>query len=101
MVDSEKQQTINRSFRDYACQIYSHGHKVKMKATSVIDCEPERVSISMAFKRLYSNEFQSALQDVDNPYFKSDVATNIIKVLESFPLDGILKKQFYDIPVTS
>jgi GDP/UDP-N,N'-diacetylbacillosamine 2-epimerase (hydrolysing) len=71
--------------------------KGRLKAGSVIDCEPKRASIREAFTKLYSPEFQNKLKTTKNPYGSGGASEKIKKVLKSHPLEGILKKSFYDI----
>jgi len=40
----------------------------RIKAESIIDCEPKKESILTAIRKLYSKEFQEKLKDVENPY---------------------------------
>lgn len=68
----------------------------RLKASSVIECAPERTSISTALRRLYSREFQESLSSVSNPYGDGGASDKIVEVLKTAPLDGILKKRFYD-----
>jgi GDP/UDP-N,N'-diacetylbacillosamine 2-epimerase (hydrolysing) len=70
----------------------------RLKATSVIDCEPERGAIAAAIARMYSIEFQSALASVRNPYGDGGASKRITRVLETTTLNGILKKRFHDLP---
>ncbi|MGY8817454.1 MAG: UDP-N-acetylglucosamine 2-epimerase, partial [Pseudomonadales bacterium] len=42
--------------------------KGRIKADSVIDCAPNKNSISEAINQLYSLDFQSTIKDVKNPY---------------------------------
>ena len=70
----------------------------RLKATSVIDCEPERGAIAAAIARMYSLEFQSALTSVRNPYGDGGASERITRVLETTDLNGILKKRFHDLP---
>lgn len=42
--------------------------KGRIKAKSVIECEPNKQSIKKAFEKLYSDEFQKLLTTVKNPY---------------------------------
>ena len=42
--------------------------KGRLKALSVIDCDPVESEIATALKKLYSLDFQSKLQSVKNPY---------------------------------
>ncbi|OGO25259.1 MAG: UDP-N-acetyl-D-glucosamine 2-epimerase, UDP-hydrolysing [Chloroflexi bacterium RBG_16_52_11] len=71
--------------------------KGRVRAASVIDCETDSLSISAALDRLYSPHFQERLKDVVNPYGEGGASSRIVEVLKAFPLDGILKKSFYDL----
>jgi GDP/UDP-N,N'-diacetylbacillosamine 2-epimerase (hydrolysing) len=68
----------------------------RLKADSVIDCEPNKESILTAIKKLYSKEFQEKLKGVKNPYGESGATEKIKKVLKKVDLTNILKKKFYD-----
>jgi GDP/UDP-N,N'-diacetylbacillosamine 2-epimerase (hydrolysing) len=68
----------------------------RLKALSVIDCEPNSISISAALKRLFSEEFRSILRNVVSPYGNGGAAEKIVKILEKVPLDGLLQKSFHD-----
>ena len=70
----------------------------RLKAKSVIDCEPKQQSIQKAFERLYSNAFQEQLASVQNPYGEGGASAAIVKILEKLPFEDLLKKQFYDLP---
>jgi GDP/UDP-N,N'-diacetylbacillosamine 2-epimerase (hydrolysing) len=70
----------------------------RLKASSVIDCEPERSSIISALRRLYSSDFQDSLIQVLNPYGDEYSSDKIVSILKKVSLDGIVKKQFYDLP---
>ena len=69
----------------------------RLKAVSVIDCEPDRESIGAALEQLYSPAFQAKLAGVRNPYGEGGASERIAAVLRTYPLDGILKKSFYDL----
>jgi GDP/UDP-N,N'-diacetylbacillosamine 2-epimerase (hydrolysing) len=69
----------------------------RIKAESVIDCEPKKESILMSLKTLYSKEFQRKLKDVKNPYGEGDGAKKIKEIIKEKDLTGILKKEFYNI----
>ena len=69
----------------------------RIKAESVIDCEPNRDDIRVAMQRLFSEEFVRVAKQVVNPYGTGGVAEKIIAVLEECQLDGILKKSFFDL----
>ena len=70
----------------------------RLQAASVIDCEPERASIRTALDELFSDDFQSNLPMVENPYGNGGVSETIVEVLEQRSLDDLLKKRFYDCP---
>lgn len=69
----------------------------RLKADSVIDCAPEREAIREALRRLYSPEFQALLPEVKNPYGEGGASEKVVAVLRDYPLEGILRKSFYDL----
>ncbi len=87
-VPSFKKGTINVGVRQ-------HG---RLRAESVIDCEPDRESIRCALEQLYSKEFDAQLSNVENPYGNGGASEAIVKVLEQRSLDDLLKKHFHDYP---
>jgi len=71
--------------------------KGRLKAESVIDCEPTKISINQAIKKLYSKTFQNNLHSVKNPYGDGGAAEKIINFLKDNPLPEQMKKDFYDL----
>ncbi|WP_313956380.1 UDP-N-acetylglucosamine 2-epimerase [Aliarcobacter cryaerophilus] len=71
--------------------------KGRIKASSVIDCEPNKDSILKSFEKLYSKEFQETLKTTINPYGDGCVNKKIVEILKSVDLKNILKKSFYDL----
>jgi len=71
--------------------------KGRLKADSVIDCEPTKESISHAIKTLYSNEFQKKLKRVNNLYGEGKATEKIIDVLKFQPIPKEMKKEFYNL----
>lgn len=69
----------------------------RLMASSVIQCEPSMSSIRSALSRLYDPEFRALLPSVRNPYGTGGAAKQIVEVLENHPLDGLLKKTFFDL----
>lgn len=69
----------------------------RLKAASIIDCEPDILSVTAAIERLYSSSFQATLDNVYNPYGQGGASEKIVQVLKDYPLDSILKKSFYDL----
>ena len=68
----------------------------RIKAESVIDCEPTAENISIALERLMSSEFSESVKQVKNPVGEGGAAEKIVKIIKNYPLEGILKKRFYD-----
>jgi len=73
----------------------------RLQANSVINCEPTRESIVTALVQLYSPDFQLSLQKVINPYGEGGASKKVVNTLKSYPLDGIVKKTFYDLSIDS
>ena len=71
--------------------------KGRLKAKSVIDCEPTKESIQNAVDTLYSKDFQKMLQSVVNPYGEGDSTEKIMDVLKNKPIPEETKKEFYDL----
>ena len=71
--------------------------KGRIKALSVIDCEPNFESILSSIEKLYSEPFQSGLDKTINPYGTGGASKQIIQILEKLNYNGELKKTFYDI----
>lgn len=71
----------------------------RLKAQSVIDCLPTKKSIVYAFERLYSNEFQRHLTNVQNLYGEGMASKQIIDIIKKIDDSNILKKSFYNIQI--
>jgi UDP-hydrolysing UDP-N-acetyl-D-glucosamine 2-epimerase len=70
----------------------------RLKAASVIDCEPERPAIEAALRRALSPEFRALARRADNPYGDGRAAERIVAVLaDSARLPGP-RKAFVDLP---
>lgn len=69
----------------------------RLKADSVIDCMPDRQSIASALRTLYSADFQAKLPQVTNPYGEGGASEKVVRVLQEYPLDQLLKKSFHDL----
>lgn len=70
----------------------------RLRATSVIDCEPDRQAITAALSHLFSDEFQRQLSATKSPYGNGGASEAVVKAIERASLNGLLKKRFYDIP---
>jgi len=70
----------------------------RLKAASVIDCDPDCESIIAAIEVLYSPTFQARLEQVENPYGNGGASEKIVDVLKHFDISNITKKSFQDMP---
>lgn len=68
--------------------------KGRLKASSIIDCDPNKLAISNAIAILYSDEFQFGLREVSNPYGSGGASQAIVKILEDKDFAGLLIKSF-------
>ncbi|GJL54509.1 MAG: UDP-N-acetyl glucosamine 2-epimerase [Nitrospirales bacterium] len=68
----------------------------RIKAESVIDCESSEKAIRAALNELFSVSFQHRVKTVSNPYGEGGTTEKILGVIKTYPLEGILKKRFYD-----
>ena len=87
-VPSFKKATINIGDRQ----------KGRLKAASVIDCEPNKSSILGAINRSFSQEFLSQLPLTQNPYGNGGASKAIVEKLENKLFSTLLKKSFHDLP---
>lgn len=71
----------------------------RLRSASIIDCAPDKVSIGKALKHLFSKEFQATLPDVINRYGDGRPSDLIVEKLERMNFDGLLRKEFYNVPV--
>ncbi len=69
----------------------------RLKAGSVIDCEPTKDSIKKGIERLYSLSFQDRLLSVTNPYGNGGASEKIVEVLEDALIPETLRKTFNNI----
>lgn len=72
----------------------------RLRADSVIDCEPTREHIAAALQQLFSPEFKVRLQAVRNPHGEGGASEKVVRTLASAKLDNIIMKTFHDIPVS-
>lgn len=72
--------------------------KGRIKASSVIDAEPNYQSILKAIEYLYSDSFKKTLITTKNPYGEGSASNEIIQIIKNTSLKDILKKSFFDLP---
>lgn len=70
--------------------------KGRIRAASVIDCAPKADAIVEAIRTALSEEFRRSLAGMIHPCEQPGTATRIVRQLCDTPLDGILKKPFFD-----
>ncbi len=69
----------------------------RLKASSVIDCKPDRLAIKSALEELFSDKFRAKLTSVVNPYGTGGASRAIVGILENTDLSNQLKKRFFDL----
>jgi GDP/UDP-N,N'-diacetylbacillosamine 2-epimerase (hydrolysing) len=69
----------------------------RLKAYSVIDCDPIKKDIINAVEKSQSDHFKAKLKYSTNPYGDGNASEKIFKIIQKIELKGILKKKFYDI----
>jgi GDP/UDP-N,N'-diacetylbacillosamine 2-epimerase (hydrolysing) len=70
----------------------------RLKAASVIDCDPNKMAIQASIEQLFSSKFQQSLGAAINPYGSGGASEKILSILETSLFDDLLKKRFHDIP---
>jgi GDP/UDP-N,N'-diacetylbacillosamine 2-epimerase (hydrolysing) len=71
--------------------------KGRLKAKSIIDCEPTKASIKQAIDTLYSEDYQKDFSSVKNPYGEGNATEKIMEVLQETTLPKNPKKEFYNL----
>ena len=73
--------------------------KGRVKARSVIDCNPESKEIRKAMAYAFSREFKGETGKVTNPYDNGDTSEQVTGLISKYLFEERikLKKRFYDI----
>lgn len=71
--------------------------KGRLKAESVIDCQPEDKDITKSINKAVSKDFKKVLAKVVNPYGDKGASLRIKEELKNHDITGILKKKFYNL----
>jgi GDP/UDP-N,N'-diacetylbacillosamine 2-epimerase (hydrolysing) len=71
--------------------------KGRLKASSVIDCEPRKDSISAALRHLYSAGFRQIVRGARNPYGEPGASKRIVDTIASTKITGLTRKIFCDV----
>lgn len=73
--------------------------KGRLKADSVIDCDPEQASITAAIEKARTDEFKRRSKKAINPYGDGNTSTLIVKEIKKYLNEGhAAPKKFYDCP---
>ncbi len=71
--------------------------KGRIASDAVLHCPPLSSDIAEKFRQSLTPEHKKVAATVSNPYNKTGTSMAICKILQSYPLQGILKKSFYNI----
>ena len=72
--------------------------KGRLKAASVIDCDPKAEEISQSIERAQTIEFREICETVTNPYGDGNTSKKVVDAIVNMMSSEIdLKKKFYDI----
>jgi UDP-hydrolysing UDP-N-acetyl-D-glucosamine 2-epimerase len=69
----------------------------RLKAATVIDCEPEAGAIRTALEEVLAPAFRKAMSGRQSPYGNGGASKAIAEVLSTHSLEGLLKKRFHDL----
>lgn len=69
----------------------------RLKADSVVDCGTSEKEITEGLDMVLSDECIRRAVNTSNPYEKKDTAGEILNVLKTYPLSGIVRKTFYNL----
>jgi GDP/UDP-N,N'-diacetylbacillosamine 2-epimerase (hydrolysing) len=64
---------------------------------SIVNCEPDKDSITLALKKVFSHSFKDSIKSVTNPYGSENSSEKILTILTKFDFKSLLKKAFYNI----
>ncbi len=69
----------------------------RIKAESVIDCNPNSDDIVKSLEIATSSDFRARITNMKNPYGEGGASQKIVENLATINLDGILKKKFFNL----
>ncbi len=69
----------------------------RLRAESVIDCEPTQRSIAQALEKLYSPNFRSVASRAINPYGEGGASEKVVETIRTVSLAALVKKTFHDL----
>lgn len=72
--------------------------KGRIASESVYHCAPDAPSIREGLEVIFSDSFRKVAMTASNPYEKPDIVASIFKIISTYPLEGLVKKTFYNLP---
>lgn len=69
----------------------------RISADSVLHCTTDKNSIISGLRTILDKGFREQCKSVVNPYEGKNTICDIMKVLKTFPLEGLTKKPFYNL----
>ena len=73
--------------------------KGRVAADSIYNCNTDKLSIKEGLEKVLSDEFAGLAKIVENPYEKPHIVDSIFETLSTYPLEHLIKKPFYDLPI--
>ena len=71
----------------------------RLRADSVIDCEPRRREIAESIRKIYTPEFKKVVHNSESPYGPPGASAKVVEILRSTDLCGIIKKGFHSFDI--
>ena len=69
--------------------------KGRIAAKSVVNCGTGEDEILAGLRKILSSNY--SCKGVANPYEGKNTAEKIVKILQTYPLEGLINKEFYDL----
>ncbi len=71
----------------------------RIRAESVIHCDPNKTEIETAITKLLSSDFQVRLKQTVSPFGVGGASEKIVEILKDWRVNNLLQKEFYDYGV--
>lgn len=71
--------------------------KGRLSAPSIVHCDATFDGIDDGMKKVLSKEIKDIAKKKENPYMGKETSIQILEILETYPLDKITNKSFYDL----
>lgn len=69
----------------------------RTQAENVINCRAKEEEVYAAIQEVYHPTFQEKLSKVINPYGQGNASQRTLEILKTFPLEGLVNKEFVDL----